>query len=73
MLEGPRRQGEPQKSVVLRMRGGSLELGAHSKPVGLRGLVELRRLLDIYAPKIDYFALRASDPEAAQAAKDAAA
>jgi len=30
----------------------------------------LRRLLDIFAPKIDYFALRATDPEAAQAAKE---
>ena len=35
-------------------------------------VVELRRLLDIFAPKIDYFALRANDPEAAQAAKDVA-
>ena len=32
---------------------------------------ELRRLLDIFAPKIEYFALRASYPEGAQAAKDA--
>ena len=32
----------------------------------------LRRLLDIFAPKIEYFALRATDPEAAQAAKEAA-
>ena len=45
-----------------------LRVDEHPTPVA-----ELRRLLDIYAPKIDYFALRASDPEAAQAAKDAAA
>jgi hypothetical protein len=35
-------------------------------------VVELRRMLDIFAPKIDYFALRATDPEAAQAAKEEA-
>ena len=43
-----------------------LRVDEHPTPV-----VELRRLLDIFAPKIDYFALRASDPEAAQSAKDA--
>ena len=43
-----------------------LRVDEHATPVA-----ELRRLLDIFAPKIDYFALRASDPEAAQAAKDA--
>jgi uncharacterized Ntn-hydrolase superfamily protein len=43
-----------------------LRVDEHPTPVA-----ELRRLLDIFAPKIDYFALRASDPEAAQAAKDA--
>lgn len=42
-----------------------LRVDEHPTPV-----VELRRLLDIFAPKIDYFALRANDPEAAQAAKD---
>ena len=44
-----------------------LRVDEHPTPV-----VELRRLLDIFAPKIDYFALRANDPEAAQAAKDLA-
>ena len=44
-----------------------LRVDEHPTPV-----VELRRLLDIFAPKIDYFALRANDPEAAQAAKDVA-
>ena len=34
-------------------------------------VLELRRLLDLFAPKIEYFALRATDPEAAQAAKEA--
>jgi uncharacterized Ntn-hydrolase superfamily protein len=43
-----------------------LRVDEHPTPV-----VELRRLLNIFAPKIEYFALRASDPEAAQAAKDA--
>ncbi len=43
-----------------------LRVDEHATPV-----VELRRLLDIFAPKIDYFALRATDPEAAQAAKEA--
>ena len=43
-----------------------LRVDEHPMPV-----VELRRLLDIFAPKIDYFALRVTDPEAAQAAKDA--
>ena len=44
-----------------------LRVDEHPTPV-----VELRRLLDIFAPKIDYFALRANDPEATQAAKDVA-
>lgn len=43
-----------------------LRVDEHATPVA-----ELRRLLDIFAPKIDYFALRATDPEAAQAAQDA--
>ena len=43
-----------------------LRVDEHPTPVA-----ELQRLLDIFAPKINYFALRASDPEAAQAAKDA--
>ncbi len=42
-----------------------LRVDEHATPVA-----ELRRLLDIFAPKIDYFALRATDPEAAHAAKD---
>ena len=44
-----------------------LRVDEHPMPV-----VELRRMLDIFAPKIEYFALRATDPEAAQAAKEAA-
>ena len=46
---------------------GELRGEEHPTPGGV-----LRRLLDIFAPKIDYFALRANDPEAAQAAKDVA-
>ena len=45
-----------------------LRVDEHPTPVA-----ELRRLLDIYVPMIDYFALRASNPEAAQAAKASAA
>ena len=43
-----------------------LRVDDHPTPVA-----ELRRLLDVFAPKLDYFALRANDPRAAQAARDA--
>jgi len=36
-----------------------LRVDEHAEPI-----VELRRIFDIYKPRIDYFALRASDPEA---------
>ena len=39
-----------------------LRVDEHATP-----LVELRRIYEIYKPRIDYFALRASDPEAALA------
>ena len=39
-----------------------LRVDEHATP-----LVELRRIYEIYKPRVDYFALRASDPEAALA------
>ena len=42
-----------------------LRVDEHPKP-----LVELRRIFEIYKPQIDYFLVRASDPEAAQSLKE---
>ena len=42
-----------------------LRVDEHPTPI-----VELRRIFDLYSPKMDYFALRASDPEAATAMRD---
>jgi len=39
-----------------------LRVDEHATPIG-----ELRRIFEIYKPRIDYFTLRASDPEAALA------
>jgi len=69
---GEAQDATPYHSAALLVYGSDtfsrvdLRVDEHVTPVA-----ELRRLLDIFAPKIDYFALRASDPEAAQAAKDA--
>ena len=69
---GEAQDSPPYHSAALLIYGSDtfsrvdLRVDENATPV-----VELRRLLDIYAPKIDYFALRATDPEAAQAAKDA--
>jgi len=69
---GEAQDATPHHSAALLVYGSDtfsrvdLRVDEHTAPVA-----ELRRLLDIFAPKIDYFALRASDPEAAQATKDA--
>ena len=69
---GEAQDSTPHHSAALLVYGSDtfsrvdLRVDEHTTPVA-----ELRRLLDIFTPKIDYFALRASDPEAAQAAKDA--
>ena len=69
---GEARDSTPHHSAALLVYGSDtfsrvdLRVDDHTAPV-----TELRRLLDIFAPKIDYFALRASDPEAAQSAKEA--
>ena len=42
-----------------------LRIDEHPTPI-----VELRRIFDLYRPKIDYFTLRASDPEAATTMRD---
>jgi len=68
---GEAQDSTPHHSAALLVYGSDtfsrvdLRVDEHTAPVA-----ELRRLLDIFAPKIDYFALRASDPEAAQTVKD---
>lgn len=42
-----------------------LRVDEHPKP-----LVELRRIFEIYKPQIDYFLVRASDPDAARSLKE---
>ena len=42
-----------------------LRVDEHATPI-----VELRRMFDLYRPKIDYFALRVIDPEAATAMRN---
>lgn len=70
---GEANDSTPEHSAALLVYGSEpfsrvdLRVDEHAEPV-----LELRRLLDIFAPKIEYFALRATDPEAAQAAKEAA-
>ena len=70
---GEAQDSTPYHSAALLVYGADtfsrvdLRVDEHATPA-----VELRRLLDIFAPKIEYFALRATDPEAAQAAKDSA-
>ncbi len=69
---GEAQDSTPYHSAALLVHGSDafsrvdLRVDEHPMPV-----VELRRLLDIFAPKIEYFSLRATDPETAQAAKDA--
>ena len=69
---GEAQDSTPHHSAALLVYGSDsfsrvdLRVDEHTMPVA-----ELRRLLDIFAPKIDYFALRARDPEAAQAANEA--
>ena len=70
---GEAQDSTPHHSAALLVYGSDtfsrvdLRVDEHITPVA-----ELRRLLDIFAPKIEYFALRATDPEAAQAANEAA-
>lgn len=65
--DGEAQDSTPHHSAALLVYGSDtfsrvdLRVDEHATPV-----VELRRLLDIFAPTIDYFALRATDPEAAQ-------
>ncbi len=69
---GEARDSTPYHSAALLVYGTDtfsrvdLRVDEYPTPV-----LELRRLLDIFAPKIEYFALRATDPEAAHAAKEA--
>ena len=69
---GEAQNSTPHHSAALLVYGSDtfsrvdLRVDEHTAPVA-----ELRRLLDIFAPNIDYFSLRANDPEAAQAVKDA--
>ena len=63
---GEARDGTPYHSAALIVYGSlpfplvDLRVDEHPEP-----LVELRRILGLYSPKIEYFALRASDPEVA--------
>ena len=69
---GEVRDTSPQHSAALLVYGSdsfprvNLRVDEHPKP-----LVELRRMFEIYKPQIEYFLLRASDPEAAQAVREA--
>lgn len=69
---GEKQDSTPQHSAALLVYGSlsyprvDLRVDEHPKP-----LVELRRILEVYKPNIDYFSLRASDPEAAQAMRAA--
>ncbi len=65
---GERRDMTPYHSAGLLVYGSAsfsrvdLRVDEHPSPI-----VELRRVLDLFKPKIDYFALRADDPETALA------
>ena len=69
---GEARDSSPQHSAALLVYGSlsyprvDLRVDEHPTP-----LVELRRILEIYKPQIEYFSLRASDPEGAQAIRAA--
>ena len=65
---GERRDMTPYHSAALLVYGSAsfsrvdLRVDEHPTPI-----VELRRVLELFKPKIDYFALRADDPETALA------
>ena len=69
---GEAKDATPHHSAALLVHGSDpfsrvdLRVDEHPTPVA-----ELRRILDVLTPRIEYFALRAGDPVAAQAAKDA--
>ena len=68
---GERRDMTPYHSAALLVYGSEsfsrvdLRVDEHPTPI-----VELRRVLELFKPKIDYFSLRAEDPEAAFAMSD---
>ena len=68
---GERRDMTPYHSAALLVYGSEsfsrvdLRVDEHPEPI-----VELRRVLELFKPKIDYFSLRAEDPEAAFAMRD---
>ncbi len=70
---GEAQDATPHHSAALLVFGSDpfsrvdLRVDDHPTPVA-----ELRRLLELLTPRIEYFALRAGDPVAAQTAKDAA-
>jgi len=70
---GEAKDATPHHSSGLLVHGSDpfsrvdLRVDQHPTPVA-----ELRRILNILTPRIEYFSLRAGDPVAAQAAKDAA-
>ena len=63
---GERRDMTPYHSAALLVYGSEsfsrvdLRVDEHPTPIA-----ELRRVLELFKPKLDYFALRANDPEAA--------
>ena len=68
---GEQRDMTPYHSAALLVYGSEsfsrvdLRVDDHPTPI-----VELRRVLELFKPKIDYFSLRAEDPEAAFAMSD---
>ena len=68
---GEARDMTPHHSAALLVYGDEsfsrvdLRVDEHATPI-----VELRRMFDLYRPKIDYFALRVIDPEAATAMRN---
>ena len=68
---GEAQDSTPHHSAALLIYGSQsfpridLRVDEHATPI-----VELRRVFEIYKPRIDYFSLRASDPEAALAMRD---
>ena len=68
---GEQRDMTPYHSAALLVYGSEsfsrvdLRVDEHPTPI-----VELRRVLELFKPKIDYFSLRAEDPEAAFAMSD---
>ena len=68
---GEAQDSTPHHSAALLVYGSQsfprmdLRVDEHATPI-----IELRRVFEIYKPRIDYFSLRASDPEAALAMRD---